>query len=332
MYSKIAAIEYFLPSNVLTNEELAGLYENWSAEKIEKKTGIKSRHIAGSNETASDLGFSAAKKLFKNNNISPEDIDFIIFCTESPDYPLPPGACVLQARLNIPKTAGAFDYNLGCSGFVYGLGISHGLIYSGQARNILLITAETYSKYIHPQDKSVRTIFGDGAAATLISESLVQNIGPFVYGTDGGGCANLIVGGGGACSKEKIAELEIFKKTDFPENLYMNGPEIFNFTIQTVPNTIASLLAKAGLCLNDIDYFVFHQANKYILEHLRRKMNIPKEKFFIDLQDTGNTVSATIPIGLKKAADNFLLKSGFRVLIVGFGVGYSWAATLLNWE
>jgi 3-oxoacyl-[acyl-carrier-protein] synthase-3 len=330
MHAKLKAIEYFLPEKTLTNQDLEKVYEGWSARKIEKKTGIRVRHIAGPDETASDLGYHAAMKLFDSGVIAPEEVDFLLFCTESPDYPLPPCACVLQDRLNIPHTAGAFDYNLGCSGFVYGLGLVEGLIASEQAKNVLLITSETYSKYIHPDDKSVRTIFGDGAAATLLTASEKRHLGPFVYGTDGKGSSNLIVPKGGTRSATSRRAVDLSGKTDFPENLFMNGPEIFNFTLQAVPAAIEQLLTKAGIGLDAVDYFVFHQANKYMVEHLKQKIGIEKDKFFIDILETGNTVSSSVPIALNKAVANGAVKEGDLVLLIGYGVGYSWGATLLH--
>ncbi|GAU09373.1 3-oxoacyl-ACP synthase III family protein [Desulfoplanes formicivorans] len=332
MNAKVKAIEYYLPKGTLDNEELEAIYDGWSAGKIEKKTGIRVRHIAGEHETASDLGYHAAMKLFESGAITPDEIDFILFCSESPDYPIPPCACVLQDRLNIPNTAGALDFNLGCSGFVYGLGLAQGLIASGQAKNMLLITSETYSKYIHPDDKSVRTIFGDGAAATLITASKEQQIGPFVYGTDGSGFSNLIMTKGGTRSQSSIDSLQLSEKTQFPDNLFMNGPEIFNFTIKAVPTAINQLLEKAKMGLDDIDYFVFHQANKYMVEHLRQKIGIDKNKFFIDILETGNTVSASVPIALSKAVTKGVIKAGDLVLVIGYGVGYSWGTTLIRWE
>ncbi len=330
VHSKIKAIEFYLPEERLTNDQLGEIYEGWSSRKIEKKTGIKVRHIASAEETAADLGYKAAIKLFAKNNISPSDVDYLLFCTESPDYPLPPSSCILQNRLGLPITTGALDFNLGCSGFVYGLGVAHGLISSGQAKNVLLITAETYSKYIHPQDKSVRTIFGDGAAATLITESDNEQVGPFVYGTDGAGATNLIVPKGASRGPMHIESLNLSEKTNYPDFLFMNGPEIFNFTIQSVPKAVKQILIKSSLVLNDIDCFIFHQANKFMLEHLRQKIDIPKEKFFVDISETGNTVSSTIPIALHKAKEQGFYKEGDVALLIGFGVGYSWAATILR--
>lgn len=331
MNSKIRAIDLCLPDNILSNDDLAMLYDGWSADKIEKKTGIRNRHIAANDETALDLGYRAAIKLFKSKVVTPREIDFILFCTESPDYPLPPSACILQDQLNIPETAGAFDFNLGCSGFVYGLGLAHGLIASGQAKKILLITAETYSKYIHPEDRSVRSIFGDGAAATLVTATENKGIGPFIYGTDGSGFRNLIVPKSNVRSQEQINALGIDVNRKYFGHLFMNGPEIFNFTIQSVPKVVDQLLTKADMNLEDIDHFVFHQANQYMLEHLRQKIGIPKDKFIVEIAETGNTVSSSIPIVLAKCIGNEVIKPGEIILLVGFGVGYSWAATLIYW-
>ena len=338
MNAYIKAVEYFLPETVLTNEMLASQFSDWSSEKIAVKTGIKTRHISDKDVCASDLGIKAAKKIFDSGVIAVNEIDFLLFCSESPDYILPPSACLIQDKLGISTSAGAFDFNLGCSGFVYGLGMAYSLISSLQAKNVLLITAETYSKYLHHQDKSVRSIFGDGAAATLISscESGVNNkIGPFVYGTDGSGYKNLIVPFGGA-RNPRVTESSIIVEDQHgsarsQENLYMNGPEIFNFTIKTVPVAVKNLLGKSNKSLEDVDHFVFHQANAYILNHLRKKIGIPDDKFYVNLQDCGNTVSASIPIAFKMALDERKISSGDLVMIVGFGVGYSWAAALLEW-
>src|SRR5690242_19857668 len=157
----IKAIEYYLPENAVSTEQLAAEFPEWSVEKIEEKTGIRVRHTAGAGECASDLGCAAAQKLFDSGACAAADIDYILLCTQSPDYFLPTTACLMQERLGIPTHAGALDFNLGCSGFVYGLGLAQGLIATGQAGRVLLITAETYSKFIHPRDKSVRSLFGD---------------------------------------------------------------------------------------------------------------------------------------------------------------------------
>jgi len=333
--SKISKTAYYLPEQVLTNEALAELYPGWTAEKILEKTGISARHISGPGETAGDLGEKAAHKLFAEHAVDPATIDFVLLATQSPDYFLPTTACLLQHRLGLPRTVGALDFNLGCSAFIYGLSLAKGLIASETAKNVLLITAETYTKHIHPMDKSVRTIFGDGAAATLISASDTEGIGGFVLGTDGSGHDKLIVPSGGM--RLKPSDETAVERTDESENirsqdhLFMDGTEIFSFTIATVPRTVKETLEKNHLAMEEIDLFVFHQANKYMLDFLRKKCKIPSEKFYMNFEDCGNTVSASIPIALARAEQDGTLKRGTKVMLVGFGVGLSWGAVVVNW-
>lgn len=332
--SRIARISYYLPEKILSNARLSEEFPEWSVDKIANKTGIIQRHIADENVCSSDLGFESSIRLFNEYNIDPQIIDYILFCTQSPDYFLPTSACLLQEKLGIPTSAGALDFNLGCSGFVYGLNLANALIKSGQSKNILLITAETYSKFIHPKDKSVRTIFGDGSASCLITESDEDQIGPFVLGTDGRGANNLIVKAGAfrlpGSKNDFKEENDEFGNVRSDAVLYMNGAEVFNFTLREVPVLIHQLLEKSNLALDDIDLFVFHQANSYMLETLRKKLDIPKEKFFMYLENVGNTVSATIPIALREAMNQNLIKAGTKVMLVGFGVGYSWAGTIVK--
>jgi 3-oxoacyl-[acyl-carrier-protein] synthase-3 len=339
MKATIAATEYYLPTNVLSNEMVAEGSEGWTPERIFEKTGIEQRHIASAEECASDLAVSACQRLFVSAQCKPEEIDFILLCTQSPDYLLPTTACLLQHRLGIPSTAGALDFNLGCSGYTYGLGLAKGLIETGQAKEVLLVTAETYSKYINDEDRSVRSIFGDAAAATLVvgveHASAGELIGPFVYGTDGSGAQNLIVPEGGMrmrTSAEGETESDQFGNKRSSKNLYMNGAEIFAFTLRTVPQAVRSLLDKRGCSLAEIDLFVFHQANKYMLDHLQKKLGIPEEKFVTALSGFGNTVSSTIPIALTEAARAGRLETGHNVMLVGFGVGYSWGAAMVQWR
>lgn len=328
---QIKAIEYFLPEKVLTNAEMEQLFPDWSAQKIEEKTGIRERHISHENETALDLAVSACQKLF--TSYDKEKVDFILFCTQSPDYYLPTTACILQDKLGLRRNIGALDFNLGCSGYIYGLALAKGLISSGIASSILLITSETYSKLIHPKDKGNRSIFGDGAAATIVEKGIENKIHEFVLGTDGSGYQNLIVCNGAIRNKYNALAVEMEDeggsiRTD--NNLFMNGPEIFNFTIGNVPALVNETLSKNHTTLEAVDYVIFHQANKYMLSYLRKKIKIAEEKFYINLEHTGNTVSATIPIALKDCIDKGIIKTGNKVLLVGFGVGYSWGATVIE--
>ncbi|HEY3696244.1 ketoacyl-ACP synthase III [Phenylobacterium sp.] len=333
--ARIQALSSFLPEAVLTNDDLAALYPDWSADKILEKTGVRERRIAAPGETAADLAYAAARRLFEQPDVDPASVDFLLFCTQAPDYILPTTACLLQDRLGLRQDCGALDFNLGCSGFVYGLALAKGLIETGAASRVLLLTADTYSRYIHPGDKSVRTLFGDGAAATLIvaAEADHAMIGPFVFGTDGRGGPNLIVPTGGARRARSADTAE--ETTDdsgnvrTPDDLYMNGAAIVGFTLKAVPEAIGRLLAEAKLTLEDIDLFVFHQASAFILERLRRKVGIPPERFVVAFEDWGNTVSSTIPIALERQVGQ---PSGTRLaMLVGFGVGYSWAAACVRY-
>lgn len=302
-------ISYYLPETVLTNEKLVEIYPDWTVEKIFAKTGIASRHIARDGVSALDLAEEAAKKLFTSYGISPASVDYLLLCTQSGEYKLPSSACLLQNRLGIPQTAGALAFDHGCSGFVYGLSLAKGLIAGGMAKSVLLVTAETYSKYIVSEDKSTRTIFGDGAAAVLIDEREAAMIGAFSFGTDGSGAEKLIVRDG---------------------KLFMDGPEIFNFTLDIVPKTMEDVLAKNGLSRDDIDLYVFHQANKFMLDSIRKINGLPRDKFYVNLETTGNTVSSTIPIALGQLEDAGRLQSGMKVMLMGFGVGLSWGATIMT--
>lgn len=326
----IKAIEYYLPENVLTNLEIVERFPEWSAEKVAGKVGITERHISGDNETAADMAYMAAESIFSINDGLRKQVDFLLFCSQSVDYKLPSSSCILQHRLGLNTACGAFDFNLGCSGYEYGLAVAKGLIISGIAKNVLLLTAETYTKYIHPEDKGNMTIFGDAATASIISTEGFAEIGEFVLGTDGSGAENLIVKTKGA----RIPNVTGLQKTDDNGNpiwddfLYMNGGAIFDFTSDVVPTMTEQLLKKEKLSQNDVDLWVFHQANKYMINYLRKLMLIDKDKFYVYMDKVGNTVSSTIPIALVEARKQGRLHG--NVLLAGFGVGLSWGATIIR--
>ncbi len=328
----IKGISYYLPEMVVSNEELLKEFPEWSVDKVAAKVGVNSRHLASAEETAGDLAEKAARKLFDEYNIDPKSIDFVMLCTQSPDYFLPSTSCILQNRLGIPTSAGAFDYNLGCSGCVYGLAIAKGLVSAGIAKNVLLLTAETYQKYLHPLDKSNRSIFGDGAAACLISTEGFAEIGEFSLGTDGSGAENLILRSGAARQPQKTS-LETtdddghIRRDDY---LYMDGSSIFNFTLEAVPAMMKQILEKNRLQKDEVDYYVFHQANKFMLNTIRKVCTLPKDNFYINLEETGNTVSSTVMIALKDNIINGSIHSGMSVMVSGFGVGLSWGGTILK--
>ncbi len=318
----IEALSYFLPKTVHTNEDVI---KNLNVEEVGnsviKSMGVELRHIVEPEETAADIAEKAAFSLFKEYNIEPDTIDFLIFVTQGPDYSMPSTACILQDHLGIPTTAGAFGMDLGCSGYVYALAVAGSFVDSGLAKRVLVLTADTVSKYIHPNDKN-RLLFGDGASASIISNSGFAEIGKFELGTDGKGYDNIIIRNGGW----RHRQLEGNSNDWF----FMDGEAIFNFTVERVPILMTETLRKNNLLSSDIDYYVFHQANKFMLNTIRKLNGIPKEMFFIDLSDTGNTASSTVPIGLKKSLVNGSIKEGMKVMVAGYGVGLSWAATVIQ--
>jgi 3-oxoacyl-[acyl-carrier-protein] synthase-3 len=329
MKVSIKAISYYLPQRELTNDAINVDFPEWDIKKISSKTGINSRHISAADEFASDMAIKAANKLFEEHTIDRQQVDFLLYCTQSPDYFLPTTACIIQDQLGLNTTIGALDFNLGCSGFVYGLSLAKGLIAGGMATNVLLITSETYSKFIHPKDKSNKTIFGDAAAATLITlEEGFCSIGDFIFGTDGSGAENLIVKNGGIRNPFQVNEdiIDEYGNVKNDNNLFMNGSEIFNFTSESVPNLTEAILKKINKDITEIDLFVFHQANKYMLNHLRKKIGIPEDKFYLAMENCGNTVSSTIPIALYEAIKENRVQNCKNILLSGFGVGYSWAS------
>lgn len=330
MDAYIKAISYYLPEKVVTNEQLVEEFPEWSVDKIAKKVGINERHIAADNETAGDLAYKAAEKLITENEIKRDSIDFVLLCTQSPDYFLPSTSCIIQHRLGLPTKCGAFDFNLGCSGYEYGLAVAKSLVLSGMAKNVLLLTAETYNKHIHPKDKGNRTIFGDGASASLISSEGFAKIGEFVLGTDGSGYDRLILKTGAMRHYAPLDDVT-FDENNNPlssDHLFMDGKAIFDFTSDVVPTMIEETLAKHQLRMEDVDLFVFHQANKYMINYLRKLMEIGSDKFYVFMESVGNTVSSTIPIALCEAKKEGRLHG--NVVLAGFGVGLSYGAVVIK--
>lgn len=326
----IKAIEYYLPKRIVTNEEIAAKFPEWSAEKVASKVGISERHLSAIDETASDMAYQAAEKLFATYPQLRTEVDFLLLCSQSVDYKLPSSSCILQNKLKLSTRCGAFDFNLGCSGYEYGLAVAKGLIVSGIATNILLLTAETYTKYLHPEDKGNQTIFGDAATATIISNEGFAEIGEFVLGTDGAGAEKLIVKTGGSRHPQQsgMQSEDDNGNIQWDDNLYMDGGAVFNFTSDVVPPMVEQLLSKEGLAQDEIDLWVFHQANKYMINYLRKLMGIDKDKFYVFMEKVGNTVSSTIPIALCEAQKEGKLTGS--ILLAGFGVGLSWGATVLH--
>ena len=327
----IKAIAYNLPEKVLTNEMIAQEFPEWTVEKTDKKIGIKQRHVTVDGETASDLAIGAAEKLFANISYDRSQIDYLIFVTQSPDYHLPTTACTIQTRLGLSKRITAIDVNLGCNGFVAGLSLAKAVIIAGQAKNVLLLTGETYSKYMHERDKSNRTIFGDGAAATLVSTEGIAEVGEFVIGTDGTGAENLIVKTGGARHPQPAGDLKFddFGNPRSSDNLYMDGPAILNYSLDSIPQLVEDVLEKNHVTMDDIDLHVYHQANTFLANLERRKLRISEEKYYCNIENFGNTVSSTIPIALCEAMKEGRISKGTKVLSVAQGLGYTWGGMVL---
>jgi 3-oxoacyl-[acyl-carrier-protein] synthase-3 len=322
-FARIGPIAFHLPEAVEDNDLLQSLFPKWDMELIYRKTGIWKRHIAAPGETAADLAVVATEKLFREHDIDRDSIDFLLLCTQSPDYILPTTACLLQDRLKLPMTIGALDFNLGCSGYVYGLSLAEGLVRSGAARRILLITAETYSRYIHPTDRSLRTIFGDAAAVTLIEVGDEPSLGGFVFGTDGRGADTLLVGEGGA--RPAADALKPRKRKRWPSALTMDGPEIAKFALEVLPPMIERVLDAGKWTRDDVELYLMHQATFFLLDQLRARLNLSEAQMPLALNDYGNTVSCTLPLLLHDLRSDGRLKPGTRTMMVGFGVGLSWA-------
>lgn len=320
----------YLPSRVETLNEICEQNPGWDADRLVAKIGIRQRHIADTKETATDMAVAAAEKLLNRHPQSRETIDYVLFCTQSPDYFLPSSACIIQNQLKLQKNLGALDFNLGCSGYVYGLQLAASLIIAKQAHNVLLLTADTYTKYVHPQDRSTRPVFGDAATATLISsEGERGKLERFSVGTDGSGKQHIIVPAGGMRMPRSAETGKAARDNDGNtrtcDNLHMDGPAVFAFVIANIPKTVKAHLASVNLSMDEVDFVIFHQANQFMLEALAQRMKIPSSKMIIDVENFGNTVSSTIPLAFARAVENGRIQPGNRVLFVGFGVGLSWA-------
>jgi len=321
IYSKISDIQYYLPPKLLSNEDLVFDNPDWRMDDIEKKTGIKYRYICEDAQTSKDIALLACEKIF-NSNVRRSDIDFLIVITESPEYIAPAMSCDLQNSLGLETSIASFDVNLGCSGFVYGLMVADSILCANNYSNGLLVCVDTYSKYISSNDRTCRPLFSDAASATLITASKKKTVGPFVLGTDGSGYKDLMVKNSGT-----------IKNIDTERNLYfMNGSAVFMFTMRVVPKAVNDLLIKEKCNTEDIDLFVFHQASKLVIDNLKRLLKLSNEKVFENYQLVGNTVSSSIPIALSQAKSAKKIKKGSIVMLVGFGVGLSWGATIIRYN
>lgn len=321
MSIRISAIEYFLPSRVVDNQTLADSL-GFEMEFLENKLGIQERHHASPEESCSSLAHEAISKLLKTHNIPSDSIELLITVTQNPDYRLPNVSSLLQHSLGLNTTLAAFDINLGCSGFVYALAIAKGFMVTNGFKRGLIVTSDPYSKIMSPDDRATLPLFGDAAAAVLIDACDDENVGAVDLGTDGSGAEALIVRRGGS-------RYPLRTNDDRENHLFMNGRAIYTFMMKTVPKSVTRCLKANNFTADDIDFYVFHQASRYMLLSLMQRMNIPEHKMVINLSTFGNTVSSSIPIalqGLLQEPSNL----GKRALLSGFGVGLSWATVIIR--
>jgi 3-oxoacyl-[acyl-carrier-protein] synthase-3 len=333
----IAAITYHLGSRRLSNEELAAENPQWDMARTFERTGITSRPVAAPSETSLDLGEQASLSLLEETGVAADEIDALIFCTQTPDYVLPPNSTLLHGRLGLPQGVMAFDINHACSGFIYGLGIGLSLVESGTASRVLLVTADTYTRLLHPQDRATRPIFGDGAAATLISAVRPKlSVLDMTFHTGGKAADRFIVKRGGAREPHSLepprVTIDKSARVRSDAHVYMDGLGVLSFFTSVVPKAVRAILSRNQLSMDDVSMFVFHQASQLALDGLQKTLAIPDEKMVIDLQDTGNLVSASIPVALFRVLKDRRLQPGQLVLLCGFGVGLSWATALVRFN
>lgn len=310
----IRDIRYYVPADSLSNDEIVEKFD-FDRGFLDNKIGINQRRIAALDEATSDMAATACEKLFEETNLIRDAVECIIVVTQTPDYQLPHTAAVVQDKIGLSKSVASFDLSLGCSGFVYGLSVIQSFMQANGMKNGILVTAEQYSKYLGEGDRSTVPIFGDGAAATWISDQPRYLLGKSEFGSDGSGASDLIIRGSGTTGEEL-------------EPLHMNGRAIFNFMMTVVPENIETCLEKNGLGKSEIDLWVFHQASKFMLTSLAKRLKIEQEKLVIEVADIGNTTSSTIPIALARTA--FVSDGEAKNLFIsGFGVGLSWASAVL---
>ena len=309
--SKISAIEYFLPKNIENNKIFKRNNPGVNIERIKAKTGINNRYISSEKETVIDISIKAINKILKK--FPKNKIDFLILVTQTSNFRIPTSACIIQNKLNLRKNIIAFDINLGCSGFIYALRMASSLIESKQVNNGLIVCADTYTKHISKTNTACRPIFSDAAAATLVSKCKKNSIGPFELGSDGSGADALLL------SSEK-------------NEIVMNGAKVLTFAMDVVPNNVEALLKRIKISRNKIDKFIFHQASKYILDNINRRLSLKKDKTFENYGKVGNTISASIPIALKDACTKKKISNNNKIVIAGYGVGLSWGSALIKWN
>lgn len=309
----------YLPVKIVHNDDFIDKHSDWNSKRVLEQTGVELRHYAGENETTATIGYQALKNLVDTYHIDINSIDFLICVTETPDNILPATAYKIHQLANLPKTCGAYDINHGCAGFTYGLMTAYNFIKAGTAKNIVLITVDTLSQFMEHSEKAIQTLIGDGAAACFIDKNVCDNIMNFIYGTDSAGYDRVIVK-----HKDDNSELPLY--------LHMDGMDVFSFAMHNIQHIINEILEVNKLTLDDIDMVIVHQANKMILEFIKRRLKLSDDRFYINMRYTGNTSSPTIPLAIHDLYVNNKLKTNQNILLLGFGVGYSWCGTIMKWN
>lgn len=318
----ISDLAVYLPARVLDNAELVERFK-FEQRFLDEKIGIRRRHIAAADESVSDMAVSASQALLARGTVAPADIGALVLCTQNPDYRLPTTANLVQDRLGLPNTVAAFDINQGCSGYIYGLSVISAFMAANDIEAGLLITSEAYSKVIDPNDRDTVPLFGDGASATLVRRDGPGKIGLGTFGSDGSGGPQLIVRGGGSRHPDRAPKGE--------DALHMNGRAVFEFMMRRIPPDVRRCLERNNLTAEQVDLFLFHQASRFMVRSLTKALGLPESKVPIAVEDTGNTVSSTIPVLIDRLGGLPALK-GKTVLVSGFGVGLSWASTILRFS
>ena len=331
---KLVDVTYALPELELTNERLAQEHPDWNLTRLGKRTGVDTRRIAAEGETALDLAVEASRQLFAAHPEARETIDAVLFCTQSPDYVMPPNSALLHAELELADSVFALDFTLACSGYPYGLAMARGLAAAGTASSILLVTGDTYSRYINPGDRSARVLFGDGAAVTWLVASEEPGVVDVTSGTVGSESGAFRVPAGGCrvphSSETAEPRTDAFGNTRSQEDLHMNGRAVLEFVGRVVPPDVRALLSSNGLSVQDVDQFIFHQASAMALDLIDSELGLDPERSYRNLARVGNTVSSSIPMALADARREGVLSEGDLVVLSGFGVGLSFGSALVR--
>jgi len=335
MGSVITAMHYCVPRQRLTNDQLIARFGEKQVKSIVKMAGVRERRVVAAGETASDLAYWAAQRLLKDRGVAPEEIDLLVFASQTSDYQLPATACVLHGRLGLGEHCAAFDINLGCSSFPYGLAVVHGMVTAGLAQKALLLNADALTTVVHPLDRGLVPLHGDAAAATLVEPSNAGGIRAFLLGTQGEGFEHLMIPASGArCPRSADTRREITDESGIvrtAEHLHMNGPAVFHFSVYKVPEVIRQALDKMHLTVDDLDLVLLHQANRTMVDLIYKALEVPAEKRFYFMEEVGNASGASSPMLLAEAWRQGRVRPGSRTLLAAFGVGLSWGVVVIDW-